>query len=107
VRPGRRAEPAEKAPQRCDAEAAARSDEKDDVVKTILVVDDDEGLRIVIRVVLTSIRCDVPEARSGNDAAVVYALHQPDLVITDIIMPDGDGLQPITDLSGLYKQFRC
>jgi two-component system, response regulator len=71
--------------------------------KTVLVVDDYDDLRSMISRVLTGLGYDVLEARSGNEAAVVYAEHQPDLVITDLIMPDGEGLELIKHLRGLYK----
>jgi DNA-binding response OmpR family regulator len=82
------------------------SDEKDGLVKTILVVDDDEDLGTMIRRILEGLGYDVLRAGSGNEAAVVYAEHKPDLVITDLIMPDGEGLELIKHLRRLDKQVK-
>jgi DNA-binding response OmpR family regulator len=75
-------------------------------VKTILVVDDDDSIRALIGLVLTDPGYAVVGAASGNQAAVVYAQHEPDLVITDLIMPDGEGLELIKNLRSLYKQVK-
>ena len=75
-------------------------------MKTILVVDDEDDLRSMISLLLKSLGHGVLEAGGGNEAAVVYAEHRPDLVITDLIMPDGEGLELITHLRGLNKEVK-
>ena len=76
------------------------------MVKTILVVDDYDDLRAMVGRLLTSLGYNVLEACNGNEAAVVYAEHRPDLVITDLIMPDGGGLELIKHLRSQYKQVK-
>jgi CheY-like chemotaxis protein len=75
-------------------------------LKTILVVDDYDDLRAIVRRILTTDGYDVLEASNGKEAALVYAQHRPDLVLTDLIMPDGEGLELIEHLRGLYKQVK-
>ncbi len=62
---------------------------------SILVADDDDRVRYTIRCRLEQAGYDVHEAASGADAIqALYALPF-DLVITDILMPDRDGLETI------------
>jgi CheY-like chemotaxis protein len=75
-------------------------------VNTILLVDDDDALRTMLKRLLNGIGYAVQEASNGEEAAVVCAQHQPDLVITDLIMPDGEGLELIKHLRGLYKRLK-
>jgi len=70
---------------------------------TVLVVDDDDAMRDLLKQVFTGAGYEVLEAGNGNKAGLVYALHRPDLVITDLIMPDGEGLELIMALRGQYK----
>lgn len=60
---------------------------------TILIVDDDELLRISTRVLLEKQGYSVLEAFSGADALEISSKndHAIDLLLTDIIMPDMDG----------------
>ncbi|WP_380069626.1 PAS domain-containing protein [Dankookia sp. GCM10030260] len=59
---------------------------------TVLVVDDDPGVRLVTATLLRDMGYEVLEA-SGADAAMVQALvaARLDLVVTDVTMPGGDG----------------
>jgi PAS domain S-box-containing protein len=61
--------------------------------ETVLLVEDDEQLRGVVRRVLGGLGYRVIEARNGSVAleAVSEAGAPPDLVVTDLIMPDMDG----------------
>jgi DNA-binding response OmpR family regulator len=81
-----------------------QSVEKDGAVNTILLVDDDYALRNMLKRVLTGAGYDVHAAGSGEEAALVYAQYYPDLVITDLIMPDGEGLQLMMRLRRLDEQ---
>jgi two-component system KDP operon response regulator KdpE len=64
----------------------------------VLVVEDEPQLRQLLRVTLTAngYRCaEAPTAREGNSAA---ENHRPDLVIADLGLPDGDGIELIRRL---------
>ena len=71
---------------------------------TILVVDDDEQLRPMIRLVLQRAGYIVREARNGNDAMRQFAQDQGDLVITDLIMPEKEGLALILEMRRINRK---
>ncbi len=62
--------------------------------ETVLVVDDEEGVRHVVCAVLRSNGYDVLEAGSGAMALAAYEKngHKIDIVLADIVMPQMDGL---------------
>lgn len=60
--------------------------------KKILIVEDDQLLRLGLRVFLENEGYEVVEATSGNKAIEVVEDHVFHLIITDIMMEDGDGI---------------
>ena len=64
----------------------------------ILVADDDPGIRRTLHVGLTKAGYDVVEARNGEEAIRLWRDDGADLVISDIYMPDKDGLEVIMEL---------
>ncbi len=73
---------------------------------TILVVDDDEDMRETLRLILEKEGYRLLTASNGNEAEEVCRKSRPGLVITDIIMPDKDGLETITDLQRNYPDMK-
>lgn len=65
---------------------------------TILLIDDDDGIRDVFARILRWEGYAVKVAENGNEALRIFSQTQPQLVITDIIMPDMEGLETITKL---------
>jgi CheY-like chemotaxis protein len=65
---------------------------------TILLVDDDQPFRTMLAQVLTRAGYEVREACNGNEAVRLYLSNHTDLVITDLIMPDKEGLETIRDI---------
>lgn len=65
---------------------------------TILVIEDEEGIRVFIRRVLIYGGYEVLEASDGVAGLEVFKAYRPDLVITDIIMPVKNGLEVIWDI---------
>jgi CheY-like chemotaxis protein len=59
---------------------------------SILVVDDEQQIRQLIRETLEQAGYHVTEARDGKEAVQLYRLAPADVVIMDILMPDQDGL---------------
>lgn len=59
----------------------------------ILVVDDEPGLREVIRVILEEHGYTVDTGVNGRDGLRLLQQTRPDLVLTDISMPDMEGIE--------------
>jgi DNA-binding response OmpR family regulator len=64
-------------------------------VGKILVIDDDAGMRRMIARILEGAGYDVLIAEDGLVGLKMFGEHVPDLVITDLLMPDKDGLETI------------
>lgn len=59
----------------------------------ILVVDDDENIRIVLQDILASEGYEIFQAGSGAEAVKLVRKAAPDVILLDIQMPDMDGLE--------------
>ena len=59
--------------------------------KNILIVDDDKSIQELLRIILTKNGYNVHQATDGEEAIHKYMEILPDLVISDISMPKGDG----------------
>lgn len=64
----------------------------------ILLVEDEEQLRSMLREVLQSAGHQVREAENGKIALNIFAARAAELVITDLIMPEKEGLEIIREL---------
>jgi DNA-binding NarL/FixJ family response regulator len=62
-------------------------------VKKILVVDDDKTLQTILRLYLEKRGYEVKLASSGIEALTVFEQDPPDLVVSDIMMPEMNGLE--------------
>jgi len=60
---------------------------------TILLVDDEKGIRKVLGISLTDSGFTVHSAGNGQDALRIFRKVQPSIVLTDIKMPDMDGIE--------------
>jgi CheY-like chemotaxis protein len=63
--------------------------------RAILVVDDQEDLREILEMKLTAAGYRVTAVANGRDAIKAFAQEKFDLVLTDMIMPERDGLEVI------------
>lgn len=70
----------------------------------ILVVDDDSFYRSYVRACLEYLRHKVVEAVDGIDGIAEWVKCQPDLIITDIFMPNRDGIDFIRELRRTQAQ---
>ncbi|NCC25747.1 MAG: response regulator [Deltaproteobacteria bacterium] len=66
----------------------------------ILVVDDSEMIRLMLRRILEDAGHQVLEAQDGNQALEVFASSPCDLAFVDIFMPGKEGLSTIRELLG-------
>lgn len=64
----------------------------------ILIVDDDDLLRNALHKTLVRAGYEVEDASNGTAALKAYQRQPHDLVITDIVMPDREGLDTIRAL---------
>jgi DNA-binding response OmpR family regulator len=67
----------------------------------ILVVEDDPSIGRVLRIVLRQAGYQVIEARDGHEAMRLWRDQRADLVITDLHMPNKNGLEVIMELRAL------
>ena len=68
----------------------------------ILVIDDEESIRNVLCTLLEGAGYEVMEAQNGRAGIQQCRRVSVDLVITDIIMPEGEGLETIRELRRSY-----
>jgi CheY-like chemotaxis protein len=67
-------------------------------MSAILVIDDDASVREVVGEMLRMEGHDVSSAENGSDAISMLAQQQFDLVITDLIMPEKEGIETIGEI---------
>jgi CheY-like chemotaxis protein len=76
--------------------------------ETILVVDDDEGARTIICEYLSALGYSVCSATSGEEALVLLKGGPVDLLVLDMVVPDGiDGAETYRRALGLYPEQRA
>jgi len=61
----------------------------------ILVIEDDDAIRNVVRLLLQAEQYRVIEASTAARAGIEARSHKPDLLLVDLGLPDGDGLKVI------------
>ena len=64
----------------------------------ILIIDDDDQFRTMLRMTLERAGYETVEARDGAEGLECYQAHPVDVVITDIVMPGKEGLETIQEL---------
>ena len=61
--------------------------------RRVLVIDDEPGIRRVVRNALRDDVSTVLEAPSGSDGLSIAAAERPDLIVLDLGLPDMDGIE--------------
>ena len=59
----------------------------------ILVVEDEENIRLLYKEELQDLGYEVIQASDGREAIEKFDLHRPDLIILDIQLPELDGIE--------------
>jgi DNA-binding NtrC family response regulator len=67
----------------------------------ILVIDDDAIVRSTLESILADAGYVVLSAENGALGVALFRSEQPELIITDIIMPEQEGIETITEIRGL------
>ena len=70
---------------------------------SILVVDDQAGIRILLEELFTDEGYDVKLAGNGNEALAKVSEGAPDLILMDMKMPELNGIETLTELNKLGK----
>lgn len=65
---------------------------------SVLVVDDEEGIRDLFRLTLAAAGYKVVEAKDGREAMARLREEPFDLLITDLVMPEREGIEMIETL---------
>jgi CheY-like chemotaxis protein len=66
--------------------------------RTVLIIDDEELARYLIRKQLSDLHIDIMEARSGPEGLRCAVDHRPDIVILDLVMPEMSGMEVLERL---------
>ncbi len=69
-------------------------------VPVILLVEDEKEIRRFVRMALETEGCHVVEAEGCKRGLIEAGTRKPDLLILDLGLPDGDGVELIRDLRG-------
>lgn len=70
----------------------------------ILVVDDDESIRVTVEIILKTEGYNIITCKNGYEAIEILENKDFHLVISDIIMPDMDGIGFLRSIRNLGKQ---
>jgi CheY-like chemotaxis protein len=68
----------------------------------ILLVDDDDSFRKMLRLSLERLGHEVVEARDGKEAVRLVREGTPDVMVTDLVMPEKEGLETIDEVRRQY-----
>lgn len=72
----------------------------------IMLVEDDEIGRFAFRSLLDTAGCDVVDVENGLDAVRILQRDDFDLVITDVFMPEMDGVQLIREIRESFPKMK-
>ena len=73
----------------------------------IFLVEDDAELRLKLKELLVRSGYEVWEFTNGKDVLEMYQRRRPDLVITDLVMPEKEGLELLLDLRRIVQNVKC
>ena len=72
----------------------------------ILIIDDEEQIRAVFREMLERSGYEVFEASNGEEGLMLQREQPADLIITDLIMPEKEGLETIRELRQEFPEVK-
>jgi DNA-binding response OmpR family regulator len=72
----------------------------------ILVLDDEPSILLMIKKMLEKAGHEVSVALNGKEGMVLFEKNMPEMLITDIIMPEKEGLETIFELRRRYPKLK-
>ena len=72
----------------------------------ILIIDDDDLIRQMLRDVLEREGYDVADASDGKQGLRVFMENPADMVVTDLVMPEKEGIEIIMELRRDFPELK-
>ena len=72
--------------------------------QTVLLVDDEPDILHLLEIALARMNLNTLSAKSLTEALQILAHHEPDLCLTDMRLPDGNGLQLVEHVQQLERE---
>ena len=72
----------------------------------ILIIDDDDIIRRMLCLMLTKAGYEVLDAADGQEGIELFRENEIDLVITDLIMPEKEGIEMIMELKNDFPDVK-
>lgn len=72
----------------------------------ILVIDDEPSILLMIKKMLEKAGHEVDMALNGKEGMQIFEKNKADLLITDIIMPEKEGLETIVEMRKKYPDLK-
>jgi CheY-like chemotaxis protein len=73
---------------------------------SVIVADDMPEIRMLLNCWLSEVGCTVKCVSSGNELIRLACDRHVDVIVTDVLMPDGDGLDAILELKRSHPKAR-
>lgn len=71
-----------------------------------MIIDDNDLVRAALVLLLTRDGHEVTEAVNGEDALALFRDDRPDLVVTDIIMPEKEGFETMREIREIAPEMK-
>jgi DNA-binding response OmpR family regulator len=75
-------------------------------VGRVLIIDDDTAMRGTMRKILERAGHEVRDAADGRKGVALFRAEGADLVVTDLLMPEQEGIETIIELRGVAPGVR-
>lgn len=72
----------------------------------ILIMDDDAAVRTALKKLLQQEGHEITEAQNAAEGAKIYSVSTLDLIITDLLMPERDGVEALLELRSQYPDIK-
>ncbi len=75
-------------------------------MKKILIIDDEPHILLMLKKMLERYSYEIDMAMNGVEGIELFKTSKPDLVITDIIMPEKEGLETIREMKRINSDLK-